>query len=914
MQKYKKNPKYMHKISHPSPTRYVLNTAVLILFLYCLHIVRILFLYPQYRNNIRTICKQYKNNIRTAESGANWVGFGWVYILVLCGFFFVLLQTEMEETQVYYVDVLLPLHLPGTYTYRVPQEYNGQVQVGARVVVQFGAKNARMYSAVVRRIHQEAPQWKSKYIMAVLDTEPIVTERQMEFWEWMGRYYMCSPGDVMAVALPAGLKLASESAVAIHPDFSGELSSLTKYELMVVQLLTEHPVMRLVDISRAIGVQKIMPLIRGMIEREIVVMDEELRQRFTPRKSAYVVLSPDYAGEAAQKELFDDLERKKRVKQVALMMQFMQLSHFGHEPVAKRELPQGSAIQTLIKNGVLNVEEHIESRLKDYTDEEITDPQTIELNDEQQAAFNLLRSTAEAPNTFLLHGVTSSGKTEVYIKLIDEVVRSGRQALFLLPEIALTAQIINRLRRYFGNRVGVYHSRFSASERTEVWQRTLSGSYQVLLGARSAIFLPFRDLGLIIVDEEHDNSYKQFEPSPRYHARDAALYLARLWNARTILGSATPSVETYCNAISGKYGLATITKRYGGYSLPKVECIDMKDAHHKGMVKGHFSVQLLEAIKEALDNRRQVILFQNRRGFSLRLECDDCHEVPHCIHCDVSLVYHKASNSLRCHYCGYSIPVPQECPACHSTHLKMTGVGTERIEEDLQILFPEANVARMDLDSTLQKNQYLEILSDFEHRRIDILVGTQMVTKGLDFERVSVVGIINADNIINYPSFRSFERAFQQMTQVSGRAGRHGAGGRVIIQTYNPHHQVIVNVMANDYQGLYEEQIQERRIFRYPPFYRLIEITLKHRDADLLNNAAEWMAMQLRGAFAGRVMGPEYPLVSRIRGLYLKQLTLRFDRTEPIADAKRVIRQIGDDLTKQEGWSGVTIIYDVDPA
>lgn len=819
----------------------------------------------------------------------------------------------MDETQVYYVDVLLPLHLPGTYTYRVPQEYNGQVHVGARVVVQFGAKNARMYSAVVRRLHQEAPQWKTKYIMAVLDTEPIVTERQMDFWEWMARYYMCSPGDVMAVALPSGLKLASESAVAIHPDFSGELSSLSKYEMMVVQLLTEHPVMRLVDISRAIGVQKIMPLIRSMIEREIVVMDEELRQRFTPRKAAYVLLAPDYEGEEAQKALFDELEKKKRVKQLEIMMQFMQLSHFGQEAVAKRELPQSTALQTLVKNGVLVLEERVESRLRDYSDAEKTDPSSIVLNDEQQQAYALL--SGEGPtSTYLLHGVTSSGKTEVYIKLIDEVIQAGHQALFLLPEIALTAQIINRLRRYFGNRVGVYHSRFSASERTEVWHRTLSGQYQVLLGARSAIFLPFKDLKLIIVDEEHDNSYKQYEPSPRYHARDAALYLARLWGARTVLGSATPSVESYSNALAGKYGLATITKRYGGYNLPKVECIDMKEAHRQKMVKGHFSIPLLNAIKEALDNKRQVILFQNRRGFSLRLECDDCHEVPHCVHCDVSLVYHKATNSLRCHYCGYSIPVPSECPACHSTHMKMTGVGTERIEEDLQILFPDAQVARMDLDSTLQKNQYLEILSDFEHRRIDILVGTQMVTKGLDFERVSVVGIINADNIINYPSFRSFERAFQQMTQVSGRAGRHGAEGKVFIQTYNPHHQVIANVMANDYEGLYEEQIQERRVFRYPPFYKLIELTLKHRDADLLNDAADWMAHQLRGAFAGRVLGPEYPLVSRIRGLYLKQITLRFERSEPIADAKRVIRQIGDDLTKQEGWSGVSVIYDVDPA
>ena len=824
----------------------------------------------------------------------------------------------MDELKVYFVDVLLPLHLPGTYTYRVPQELNGQVKVGARVVVQFGAKNARMYSALVRRIHQEAPHWRSKYILGVLDEEPIVTERQMEFWEWMARYYMCCPGDVMACALPAGLKLASESAVTIHPEFTGELSSLSKLEISVVQLLSEHPVMRVVDISRAIGVQKIMPLIRGMIEREIVVMDEELKERFRPKKSTYVVLPPEYTSEEAQRALFDELEKKKRVKQVEVLMQFLQLSKFGKEAVPKRELPQGSALQTLIKNGILAVEERVESRLKDYSDAELTDPATITLNDEQQQAFEcvnaLMRNCVSIDiNTFLLHGVTSSGKTEVYIKLIDEVVRSGRQALFLLPEIALTAQIINRLRKYFGDKVGVYHSRFSISERTEVWQRTLTGSYQVLLGARSAVFLPFKDLSLIIVDEEHDSSYKQYEPAPRYHARDAALYLARLWGARTVLGSATPSVETYFNAQTGKYGLATLTKRYGGFSLPEVTCVDMKEAFRQGQVKGHFSSTLLQAIEEALSQKRQVILFQNRRGFSLRLECDDCHEVPHCIHCDVSLVYHKATGSLRCHYRGYSIPVPSECPACHSTHLKMTGVGTERIEEDLQIMFPEARVARMDLDSTLQKNQYLELLNDFEQRKIDILVGTQMVTKGLDFEHVSVVGIINADNIINYPSFRSYEHAFQQMTQVSGRAGRHGAGGKVILQTYNPHHQVIENVMKADYLALYEEQIQERRVFLYPPYYRLIEITLKHRDPEVLNGAADWMAQQLRSVFASRVMGPEYPLVSRIRGLYLKTITLRFEKSEPVADAKRVILQIGDDLTKQEGWSGVSVIYDVDP-
>ena len=824
----------------------------------------------------------------------------------------------MEDTQIYYVDVLLPLHLPNYYTYRVPLEYNGMLCAGVRVVVQFGRQ--KLYSAVVRRVYTEAPQWKSKYIMAILDKEPVVTERQMEFWEWLGRYYMCYTGDVMAVALPAGMKLASESMVTLHPDFDGELSQLTKQELQVVQLLTEHPLMKVEDIGRAIGIQKVMPLIRSMIEQCVIVMDEEIKNRFMPKTSTYLRLNEAYSTEEALQQLFDELERKKRTKQVKFLMQMVQLSQSGKEAVAKRLLPQGSSLKTLIKNDILRTEEHTESRIEHYDEHNLLNATDIVLNEEQERAYRLLTGNGEKddclPSTYLLHGVTSSGKTEIYIKMIDEVVRQGRQALLLLPEIALTAQVINRLKRYFGDKVGVYHSRFSTSQRVEVWNRTLSTGadrYQVLLGARSALLLPYRDLALVIVDEEHDPSYKQQDPAPRYHARDAAVYLASLWKARVVLGSATPSVESYHNALSGKYGLATLRQRYGGFSLPEVTVVDMREAHKNHEVHGHFTSTLLHAVDEAIAMHKQVILFQNRRGFALRLECDDCHHVPQCIHCDVSLVYHKTSNTLRCHYCGYSIPVPSECPACHSTHLRMVGVGTERIEEDLQIMYPNAVVARMDLDSTLEKNRYMEMLNDFQNRRIDILVGTQMVTKGLDFQHVSVVGIVNADNLINYPSFRSFERAFQQMTQVSGRAGRHGADGRVIIQTYNPQHQVLTDVINNDYNHLYEEQIAERRVFRYPPFHRLIEITLKHRDDAVLNAAAAWMGMQLRNTFGNRVMGPEYPLVSRIRALYLKTITVRFDKNEAIGDAKRVMMLVADDLVKQEGWSGVTVHFDVDP-
>lgn len=824
----------------------------------------------------------------------------------------------MDDELVYYVDVLLPLHLPGTYTYRVPRELNDAVRPGLRVAVQFGQR--KIYSALVRRIHTEAPRWKAKYIMGLVDDEPLVTERQMEFWEWMARYYMCHPGDVMAMALPAGLKLESESMVMMHPDFDGDLTSLAKYELQIVNLLGEHPTMRVMDIGRAIGVQKIMPLLRGMMERNIVMLEEELRERFVPHKVQYINISPTLLlpdgtpDEERLKAVVDELERRRRTAQVALMLKVLQLTQFGRKAVAKRTLPQSTPLQALLRDGHLVCEERYESGISDSA--ERIDARTIRLNDEQQRAYETI--SAASQSTALLHGVTSSGKTEVYIRMVDDAVRAGRQVLFLLPEIALTAQVINRLRKYFGDLVGVYHSRFSTSQRAEVWKRTAlaageQGRLQVLLGARSALFLPFNDLALIVVDEEHDASYKEQERSPRYNARDAAVYLARLWGARCLLGSATPSVETTWNARSGRYAYAAMEHRYGGFSLPRVTCVDMREERRVGRLKGHFSQYLLQRIGDALKEGRQVILFQNRRGFAMRLECHDCHAVPQCINCDVSLVYHKATNSLRCHYCGYSIPVPQECPQCHSTRLQMVGIGTERIEEDLQIMFPDARVARMDLDSTLLRSQYADLLRDFGEHRVDILVGTQMVTKGLDFENVGVVGIISADNLINYPNYRSYERAFQQMTQVSGRAGRHAEGGEVVIQTYTPEHQVVRNVMEGDYRSLYREQIEERRVFRYPPFYRMVEITLKHRDAEVLNEAADWMAAQLRGAFGTRVMGPEYPLVSRVRALYLKVITIRFERSEAVADAKTLMMRMADDLTKREGWGRVGVHFDVDP-
>ena len=755
-----------------------------------------------------------------------------------------------------YVDVILPLPLDGLFTYSVPQEWEAKVCPYVRAKVPFGI--TKTHTALIVRSHNNPPQgdFEVKSIISIIDDEPILLPAQYDMWQWISKYYMSPMGDVMQAALPHGIKK---------------------------------------------------------------------EDTYRPKTEVYIRLADQYKNEQSLHNAMNMLSRSP--KQMEVFTAYLDISGWAElkekHSVSREELINvahctTAHVKALVNRGFLQIYDKEIGRLNSN---EEPHPENIKtLSAAQQEALDKLRKDNGAPSSapILFHGVTSSGKTEVYIHLIQEAIDKGLQVLYLLPEIALTAQVINRLRHYFGDTVGVYHSRFSTSQRAEVWKRTAlhrgeQGRLQVLLGARSALFLPFNDLALVVVDEEHDASYKEQERAPRYNARDAAVYLAHLWGARTVLGSATPSIESTWNALSGRYALASMQHRYGGFSLPKVTCVDMREERRLGRIKGHFSSYLLQRVADALKQGRQVILFQNRRGFAMRLECHDCHAVPQCVNCDVSLVYHKATNSLRCHYCGFSIPVPQECPQCHSTHLQMVGIGTERIEEDLQIMFPDACVARMDLDSTMQRSQYADLLRDFAEHRIDILVGTQMVTKGLDFDNVSVVGIVSADNLINYPSYRSYERAFQQMTQVSGRAGRHAEGGEVVIQTYCPEHQVIRNVIDADYRALYSEQIEERRVFRYPPFYRMIEITLKHREAETLNAAADWMAVQLRSAFAGRVMGPEYPLVSRVRALYLKVITLRFERSEAIANAKTLIQRIAEDMVKQEPWKRVSVHFDVDP-
>lgn len=827
----------------------------------------------------------------------------------------------MDERVTYYVDVVLPLHLPQYYTYRVPLEYNDDIKVGQRVVVQFGG--SKVYSAVVRKVHRQAPQYANvKYILAILDPQPVVTELQLEFWEWIAQYYMCCVGDVMAVALPSAYRLQSESFVEVHPDFSGEISNLSQNEIKILELLSTNGTAKVSDITKAVNIQKIMPLLKTMIEKKIIIMDEELKQRYTPKIETYLKLSPEYLDAEKGRQLFDSLEGKAPSrKQLEVLLKFMQQTDFGKQSIRKSIFTQDkdlslSSLKTLIKNGVIVAYDQQESRLIDV--DKTQSVSTIKLSDQQQEAFEKIDIlNPEAKQITLVHGVTSSGKTELYIKLINEVVKQGKQVLYLLPEIALTAQIINRLRKYFGAKVGVYHSKFSPNERAEVWTKTLNpenGGYQILIGARSAMFLPFSDLGLVIVDEEHDSSFKQYEPAPRYNARDASIYLAHRCGAKVVLGTATPSVESYFNAQSGKYALVEMHKRYGDVLMPEIVIADMRQNDKKGSVKSFFSKMLLDAITEALQNNEQVILFQNRRGFSLRLECPTCGWIPSCSHCDVSLVYHKQTNSLRCHYCGYSIPVPSECPQCHNTYLKMKGFGTEKIEDELSIVFPEARIERLDLDSVSSgKNKHVDIINRFEDRNIDILVGTQMITKGLDFDNVSVVGIMSADNMISFPDFRAFERSFQQMTQVSGRAGRHNKQGRVIIQTYNPAHQVINYVLNNDYRAMYDNQITERRVFGYPPYSKLIYLTLKHPDDAVLDKAAAELSFELRKVLAQRVVGPEYPMVSRVRNMYIKNIMIRLERNYPLGEAKQKISEIAGQILNRKEYSRLRFIPDVDP-
>lgn len=825
-----------------------------------------------------------------------------------------------EESRItLFAEILLPIPVPGTFTYRVPYALNDKVRVGQRAVVQFG--KTKIMSGLILGISETVPSVEVKYIMDILDDEPLVNEVQLRFWDWVHLYYMCHLGEVMQAALPSALKLSSESTIALSPDYVLDTIALNDYEYMIVEALQIQPRIAISEVSKIIGFKKVMPLIHTMMEKGIVVMEEELNEKYKAKYERFARLTANYRDEARVQELMDNLT-KRAFKQLEVMLAYYTLGgDCDNDVVVKDLLKKADASSSILKamadKGIFEVYEKKVSRLKEYKVQ--ADVAGIQLTEAQQTALEQIKSGFAEQKPVLLHGVTSSGKTEIYIKLIKEAIDAGKQVLYLLPEIALTAQIINRLKQYFGERLGVYHSRYGTNERVEVLEqvrdfaKTQSKRHQIIIGSRSAVFLPYSDIGLIIVDEEHDSSFKQVDPAPRYNARDAAIVLANIHKANILLGSATPSYESYYNALSGRYKLVELLERFGGVQMPEIVLSDMRVERRRKTMKADFGGTLIDAMKETLDAKNQVILFQNRRGFSLRLECDDCHHVPQCINCDVSLIYHKQQNVLRCHYCGYTASVPMECPNCHGAKIKMHGFGTEKIEEDLQLVMPDAKVARLDLDTTRSKNDYQNILEQFQDKETNILVGTQMVTKGLDFDSVKVVGILNADNMLSFPDFRAHERSFQLMSQVAGRAGRKGAQGKVIIQTYEPTHPVLQDVLRNDFKGLYDKQMVTRQQYGYPPFYRLILIRLKHREFEKLNPAAATLASMLRPIFKQDLLGPEYPVVARVKNLYIKQMMVKFKREYSTQKIKEIIAEQIRLFQQDAEHKSVTIQIDVDP-
>ena len=816
-----------------------------------------------------------------------------------------------------YVDVIVPLPIASQYTYSVPAELEESVQEGCRVVVSFGQK--KFYTAIVTKVHYVAPEnYETKDVEEVLETSPVILPTQFRFWEWLSTYYLCTLGDVYKAAMPSGMKLESETLVAYNEEFEATVP-LPKNEQRILDLLNDDKEQCVTQLQKASGLKSILPIIKRLLEKQAIFVKEDLKRNYKPRTEARVRLTEAYSTEHALRELFDNLGRAK--KQLSLLMKYIELSGWMGtastlKEVSKKDLldktgASVSILNSLVEKGVLETYYYEIGRL----DKSIKGTLSLNpLNVAQERAFTAIRNSFQEKSVCLLHGVTSSGKTEIYIHLIEEVLRKGQQVLYLLPEIALTTQITERLKRVFGHRLGVYHSKFPDAERVEIWKKQLTDeSYDIILGVRSSIFLPFKRLGLIIVDEEHENTYKQQEPAPRYHARSAAIMLASMYGAKVLLGTATPSVESYFNARKGKYGLVQLKERYKEIRLPHIELVDIKELTRQKRMKGPFSPVLVKEIRSALDRKEQVILFQNRRGFAQMIECRTCGWIPKCKNCDVSLTFHKRLNQLTCHYCGYTQSVAASCPACGGVELLNRGIGTERIEEDIQLTFPDVRVARMDLDTTRSRTAYENIIADFEQGKTDILIGTQMISKGLDFNHVNVVGILNADTMLNYPDFRSYERAFQLMAQVAGRAGRKDKQGLVILQTKSPELPVISQVLNNDYEQLYEDQLAERQVFRYPPFYRLIYVYLKHRKEDVLEQAAEMAATLLRTGLGNRVLGPDKPPIARIQTLFIKKIMIKVELTASMTKVRDYLKGVQRTLSEDARFRSLIVYYDVDP-
>ncbi|KIC02963.1 primosomal protein N' [Flavobacterium sp. JRM] len=813
----------------------------------------------------------------------------------------------------HFVEVILPLSLAKTFTYRISEAEFNFIQKGMRVAVPFG--KSKMYTALVLDIHQNEPTlYEAKEIHQILDEKPIATEIQIAHWLWIASYYMCAIGDVYRGAFPSGLLLESETVISHKADVFIDQTVLTDEEYLVYEALQHQSSLKVQDIVAILNKKNIFPILQKLIDKDIVVLQQEIQESYKPKLVRYVKLHSKYDSNQGLSELLDVL--KNAAKQKEIVMAYFQLSAAEKKPITVKKLVEASQSSSAVVKALIEKEIFEEYFLQqdriNFTGK--STEKELQLSLVQQTAFEEIKTSFIEKEVCLLHGVTSSGKTEIYIKLIEEYLATGRQVLYLLPEIALTTQLVSRLRIHFGNKVAVFHSKYSNNERVEVWNQTLGNAEnaQIVIGARSALFLPFADLGLLIVDEEHEQTFKQVDPAPRYHARDAAIVLANFHKAKVLLGSATPSLETYFNAQSQKFGLVTVTERYNNVRMPDIALVDLKDKYFRKRMTGHFSDVLTEAISEAISLGEQVILFQNRRGYSPIIECITCGHVPQCQQCDVSLTYHKHKNQLRCHYCGYSMAKPTNCHSCSSIDLTTKGFGTEQIEQELLALFPNAKTGRMDQDTTRGKFGFEKIIDSFKNREIDILVGTQMLAKGLDFDNVSLVGIMNADNMLFHPDFRAFERSFQMMMQVSGRAGRSEKQGKVVIQTYNPNHNTIQQVTNNDYAGMYKEQLYDRQIYKYPPYFRLVKLTLKHRDFDKLKEGSIWLYQVLSQNLNMPVLGPEEPVISRIRNEYIRTILIKIPQNVPLGGTKKTIQKILNSFEAVAQYRAIRVVTNVD--
>jgi primosomal protein N' (replication factor Y) len=811
---------------------------------------------------------------------------------------------------IYFINVILPIPLPKLFTYQITEAESKFLKKGMRVAVEFG--KSKIYTALVYEIHQVPPKgYDAKDIHQILDETPIVNEIQLKHWKWISDYYMCTLGDVYRAALPSAFILESETIILKNESFTDE-SILDNDQFLIFEALQNHSQLTINQTIEILGKKTVFPILKSMIEKEAINLKEQIYEQYKPKLVKYVRVNPIYAEDKLQ-ELLESLSRSK--KQREAILSYFQLEISTKKPIKATDLIEAShtsaaVVKALVEKEILEFyfiqidRVNFKGETSDFK----------ELNEYQKTAFGEIKKSFETKDVSLLFGITSSGKTEVYVELIQEVLDKGEQVLYLLPEIALTTQLIDRLQNYFGEKVAVFHSKYSMNERVEVWNNVLNSKSkaQIILGARSSLFLPYSDLGLIIVDEEHETSYKQFDPAPRYHARDAAIVLAHMHQAKTLLGSATPSIESYQNALDNKYGLIRLDRRYGNVLLPEIELVDIKEKHRKKRMNGHFSDRLMTLINEALEAKEQVILFQNRRGFSPIVECKTCGISPQCPNCDVSLTYHKFKNELRCHYCSHHQAMQYSCGACGSQELNTKGFGTEQIELELKELLPEVTIGRMDLDTTRGKYGYQKIIGQFQAQEIDILVGTQMLSKGLDFSNVSLVGVLNADNMLNFPDFRAHERSFQLMVQVSGRAGRAKKRGKVAIQTFNPYHQILQQVSTNSFEEMFKEQLQERRQYHYPPYYRMVKIVLKHRDFTRVDNGMAWLGKALTNVFKENVLGPTTPAVARIRNQYIQNVIIKIPPTQSLKVTKENILRIKNMFQAVKDFRPIKFIVDVD--